>query len=87
MSHNDNIPQRSARNHWPAIIAILVALALAVAAFMWFGASSERGETAPADPVPAAVTEGTVPAGTISPPGTPGAATTTTTTTTAPATN
>lgn len=72
MSFNDNVPQRSARRHRPAIIGIVVALLAALAAFLWFGANPQRGEAPPAGSVPAEVTEGTVPSGTVSPPGTPG---------------
>lgn len=87
MSHNENIPQKSARNHRPAIIAIAVALIAAVLAFMWFGANPERGEVPPAGPVPAEVTDGTVSTDTVSPPGTPGAETTTATETPPAVTN
>lgn len=37
MSHNDNIPQRSARRHAPALIAIIAALTLAGLALVVFG--------------------------------------------------
>lgn len=37
MSHNDNVPERAARRHSPAIIGILVALVLAALAFVVFG--------------------------------------------------
>ncbi|MFI0395197.1 hypothetical protein [Paracoccus jiaweipingae] len=40
MSHNDPVPPRAASNHWPAIIAILVALGVAAAAFLWFTADA-----------------------------------------------
>lgn len=73
MSFNDNVPERSARRHRPAIIGIVVALLAALAAFLWFGANPERGEVEPAAPVPAEVTDGTVPSAAVSPPGTPGA--------------
>ena len=45
MSHNDNNPQRSARRHNPALIAIAVALIAAVVAFLVFipGAPEEDG--------------------------------------------
>ena len=88
MSFNDNIPERAARRHRPAIIGIIVALLAAAAAFLWFSANPERGEAPPAGPVPAEVTDGTVPAETVSPPGTPGGDSTTpagATTTPAPA--
>ena len=87
MSHNDNNIERAARNHRPAILAIAVALGLALLAFLVFGGWGQRGETEPADPVPAEVTSGTVPAGTVSPPGTPGAETAPATGTATPATN
>lgn len=89
MSHNENFPEKSARNHRPAIIAILAALAVALMAFLWFGADDERGEVDAAGPVPAEVTSGTVSDATVSPPGTPGgedSAVTTPATDTAPAT-
>lgn len=45
MSHNDNDPERSARRHKPAVIAIAVALLVAVIAFVFFipGAPDQDG--------------------------------------------
>ena len=52
MSHNDNVPERAARRHMPAIVAILAALALAGVALMVFGGGGRdepvQGELAPA---------------------------------------
>lgn len=36
MSHNDNVPERSASRHRPAIWAIAVAIGIAVIAFLVF---------------------------------------------------
>ena len=48
MSHNDNIPERSARRHRPAIWAIAVAIGLAVVAFLLFAPmGSEVEDTTP----------------------------------------
>ena len=44
MSHNDNVTERSARRHRPALWAIAVAIGLAVVAFLMF--SSMGGEEA-----------------------------------------
>ncbi|MBB1491819.1 hypothetical protein H5395_09790 [Paracoccus sp. MC1854] len=47
MSHNDNIPGRSARRHRPAIWAIAVAIGLAVVALLLFapmGGDPETGD-------------------------------------------
>lgn len=45
MSHNDNRPERSARRHKPALIAIAVALLVAAIAFLFFipGAPDQDG--------------------------------------------
>lgn len=62
MSHNDNIPERSANRHRPALVAILVALVVAALAMFIFGGSDPEGEdvsrTAPAD-APLTEAEGT----------------------------
>lgn len=59
MSHNENIPEKGARKHSPAMIAILVALVVAAGAAFLFGASDPE----PADPTTgnAVVTNGAIP--------------------------
>lgn len=64
MSHNDNNPGTSARNHKPAIIAIVVALLVALVAFMVFtpGANEQNdgiATTAPPADTPISDAEGT----------------------------
>lgn len=75
MSHNDNIPERSARRHVPALTAILVALALAALALFLFGGWGGKDEGAVGELAPA----------TSSAPATSGATTGGTATATAPA--
>ena len=70
MSHNDNVPERAARRHMPAIVAILAALALAGVALIVFGGGGRdepvQGELAPATG-DAGTSTTTVPATTTSP--------------------
>lgn len=66
MSHNDNIPQRSARRHMPAILAIIAALVLAGIALVVFGAlggdDPAEGNLAPATGGAAATSNPAAPA-------------------------
>ena len=82
MSYNDNNPERSARRHRPAIWAIVVAIGLAVIAFLMFapmGGEQETGDVEVLAPGTGTTTEGGAA-------GTAGTATTgTATTDTAPA--
>lgn len=87
MSHNDNIPERSARRHRPAIWAIAVAIGLAVIAFLLFapmGGEEEGGDVEIVAPGTDAGTEGSSTTGT---PTTGTATTGTAPTGTAPASN
>ncbi|MDO5529982.1 MAG: hypothetical protein Q4F71_11320 [Paracoccus sp. (in: a-proteobacteria)] len=62
MSHNDNIPQRSAARHRPALIAIAVALLVAALALFLFGGADPEGEDVSRtdiETVPDATAEGT----------------------------
>ncbi len=63
MSHNDNLPERSARRHKPALIAIAVAVLVAVIAFVFFipGAPEQDGiaTTPPPAGTPTTEAEGT----------------------------
>lgn len=56
MSHNDNIPERSARKHRPALWAIGTAIGLALVAFLMF---SSMGSDKPAGGQPEVVAPGT----------------------------
>ena len=86
MSYNDNNPERSARRHRPAIWAIVVAIGLAVIAFLLFapmGGEEETGDVEVLAPgtTPEGGAAGTAGTGTA----TTGTATTGGTTGTAPA--
>lgn len=68
MSHNENTPERSARRHSPALIAIVAALLLAGIAALVFGWMNGRpepvGEHAPASDAVSTMTPGATPAAT-----------------------
>lgn len=78
MSYNDNNPQRAARRHMPAMIALAIALIAAVVAFMVFRpGTAEDNSGIATTPPPAEVplttaegTDGTAPP-VVSPEGTP----------------
>lgn len=54
MSHNDNVPERAARNHRPAIIGIVVAVLVAlVAYFVFMPGTNEQNEGIATTPPPA----------------------------------
>ena len=56
MSYNHNDPEKAARNHKPAIIAIVVALAVAVLAFLVFTpGANEQNDGIATTPPPADV--------------------------------
>lgn len=63
MSHNENEPERSARNHMPAIIAIVVAIVVAGLAFMYFSAAEPPADDATQSTVVEEVTGETPEAG------------------------
>ena len=68
MSYNDNNVERSARRHRPAIIGILVALAMAATAFFLFVPwQTQEDAVAPAGAVAEGTTTGEAPA--VSPEG------------------
>lgn len=56
MSHNDNIPERSARKHRPALWALGTAIGLALVAFLLF---SSMGSDEPAGGQPEVLAPGT----------------------------
>lgn len=57
MSHNDNNPERAAKNHKPAVIAIIVALAVAaIAYFVFLPGTNEQNEGIATTPPPAETT-------------------------------
>ncbi|WP_147482373.1 hypothetical protein [Paracoccus siganidrum] len=56
MSHNDNVPERSAWRHRPALIAIVVALVVAALAFLVFIPGSPEDDGIATTPPPAGTT-------------------------------